>query len=106
MIYAQSNDNSGAIKTLPQPCCNRPSCQSEKPEFMKRDSFIDISTSKYMENNWEWIAYRSLALKLWRKKISYCLWSVAEVIKSIFDSLLMPNLCVATLVQSGGSLNN
>ena len=73
MTYAQSSDNSGATKTLPQPCCNGPRCQSEEPEFMKRDSFIDTSTPKYMENDREWIAYRGLALKVWRKETSDCL---------------------------------
>ena len=51
MTYAQNSDNYGATKALPQPCCNGPSYQFEEQEFMKRDSFIDISTFEYMEND-------------------------------------------------------
>lgn len=37
---------------------------------MKQDFFIDTSTPKYMETDWEWIAYKSLALKACKKEIS------------------------------------
>lgn len=73
MTYAQSGENFGATKALPQPCYNKPSCQSQKPEFMKRDIFIHTLTTKYTENDQEWIACRNLALKFWRKETSDCL---------------------------------
>lgn len=53
MIYAQSSNNSRATKALPQLCCNGLGYQSKKPEFIKWDTFIDTSTFKYTENNWE-----------------------------------------------------
>lgn len=72
---------------------------------MNRDSFIDTSTSKYTENDREWIACRNSALKAWRKETSDRLWSVADVTRSMSDSLLMPEACLAALAKSGGLLN-
>lgn len=105
MTYAQSIDNSGSTKTLPYPCYNGPSCEFQEPEFMKWDSFINTSTPKYTENNWKWIVCKSSALKAWREEISNCLWSVADEIRSIFDSLLMSDVYLTTLAKSEGSLN-
>ena len=73
---------------------------------MKRDSFINTSTSKYMENDWEWIACSNLALKVWRKEISNHLWSTIRVTRWMSNSLLMPDACLAALVKSGGLLNS
>lgn len=72
---------------------------------MKRDFFIDTLTPKYTENDREWIACRSSALKAWRKETSDRLWSAAGVTRSMSDSLLMPDACLAALAKSGGSLN-
>ena len=73
---------------------------------MKWDSFIDTSTPKYTENDREWIACRSSALKAWRKETSNRLWIAAGVTRSMSDSLLMPDSCLAALAKSGGSLNS
>lgn len=97
MTYTQSSDKSEATKTLPQLYCNRPSYQFKEPEFMKWDLFINTFTPKYIENNWEWIACRSLALKIWRKKTSDCLRSIARVTRSMFDNLLILDACFAAL---------
>lgn len=105
MTYAQSIDNSEFTKTLPQPCCNGPSGEFQEPEFMKRDCFINILTPKYTENDREWIACRRSALKAWRNETFHRLWSVASVTRSMFDNLLIPDVCLAALDKSGGSLN-
>lgn len=108
MTYAHNNDDSGAIatKALPQLCCNGSSCQSQEPDFMKRDFFIDTSTPKYTETDREWIACRSSALKVWRKETSDRLWSAAGVTRSMSDTLLMPDAYLAALAKLGGGLLN
>lgn len=46
--YVLANDT-GTTPPLPTLCCNGPGCQSEDPEFLKRDPFVEIETIKYIE---------------------------------------------------------
>ena len=105
MTYAQNDAHLKAEKALPQPCCNGPSCRSQEPDFMIREPFIDTSTPKYTESNREWIAYRTLALKTWRKETSDRLWNAAGVKRLMSESLFMPDACLIALAKSGEILD-
>ena len=70
LTYAQSNDSSILAVALPTPCCNGPSCSSTELSYTQRECFIDRTTTKITKANGEWIAYRTLALKKWKTKIS------------------------------------
>lgn len=72
---------------------------------MKQDYFIDIFTLKYIENDWEQIIYRNSTLKARKKKILHCLLNAIDMTRSISDTLLMPNICLAILAKLQGLLN-
>lgn len=70
MIYAATEDIYISAKALPTACCNGPAYQNEEPEFMRREPFIETLSVKYTEFDCEWIAFRTIALKKWRKETS------------------------------------
>lgn len=91
-------------KNLPTPCCNGPSCKSTKPEFLQRELFIEIFPTKYLETNWEWIAYQTTALKNWRKETLECLLKKERVDKPIPYSLIILDNCLLTLAKNAAVL--
>ena len=59
--YTPATDK--AVKLLPILCCNRSSCQSEEPAFLKRRPFIHTPSIKYTKTMREWIACKIVTLK-------------------------------------------
>lgn len=103
MTYAEQED--GLTKPLPRLCCNGLSCLSPKPEFMQRERFISSFPAKFSEINQEWIAYRTLRLKKWRKKTAIKVWYVKGVVEDMPDNLIMPDDYLLALAKSGSFLD-
>lgn len=103
MTYA-INEATGLSKDLPTPYCNGPSCKSTQPEFLQREPFIEIFSTQYSETDWEWIAYRTAALKNWRKKTSERLWKEKRVDKPMSHSLIMSDNCPLALAKNANDL--
>lgn len=61
----------GQTKSLPRFCCNSPVCQSEEPAILQgQEDFIDVTKKTFTKVDCEWIAFRTAALKNWRKEAS------------------------------------
>lgn len=60
-IYALDANNT--IKPLPTFYYNEYNCQSEKPDFLKTELFIQTLSIKYTKTIKEWIACKIAALK-------------------------------------------
>lgn len=83
-----------ASKTLPDPCCNGPSCSSDDLECLKKTPFIKHIPIKYTETDREWIAYRIAELKKWRTAKSKAYWLKQEVEDNMPETLLMLDACI------------
>lgn len=99
MTYA-ADETTGLAKALPIPCCNGPSCNSAEPEFLQREPFINTLPTKYTEADQEWIAYRTAALKNWRKETSERMWKEEGVNKPMPHSLIMSDNCLLALAKN------
>lgn len=90
---------------LPSSCCNGSTCKSQEPDYFQREAFIDDTPTKYTENDREWIACRTAALKKWRQNTSIWLWNSMGVIEQMPDNALMSDSCLLALAKDGGQLN-
>lgn len=44
-------DDAGITKSLPILCCNGPDCLLAKPDYLKREPFIDLTPIKFIETD-------------------------------------------------------
>lgn len=93
-------------QTLPNPCCNSLSCNSEPPDFLNRSSLIDDTPAKLSEIDREWVAYQTSELKTWRAEKSKAYWLKERVMTNIPDTLLMSDACLLALVKNGNELDD
>lgn len=110
MTYADKEmlDDSIMKKALPLACCNGPSCMSPEPEFLHREPFIEPTVTKYTESDREWMAYRTVALKKWRKETADRVWleQGVEEDEELPDNLIMDDDCLIALAKSGDFLQD
>lgn len=90
---------------LPSLYCNGPGCNSEEPECLKREPFVETLTIRYSETDREWMACRTAELTKWRKARSDELWREDGVVDTMPESLLMSDQCLARLAKEGESLD-
>lgn len=102
LTYAQNKDSTS--KVLPITCCNRPSSNSIKPDYIKQKLFIDTTTLKFLEVDQEWIDCCTSKLKKRRTETS--IWVLSGIKRAISESCIMPNSCLATMSKSEKSLNS
>lgn len=101
LTYTLNVDGS---KTLPELCCNGPSCNSKEHDFLERPPFINTTPAKFNEATREWIAYRTAELRKWRKATLKSFWLEQNVETEIPDTLLMSDACLVTLVKAANGL--
>ena len=105
MTYAV-NEESSSGKALPVLCCNGSGCQSPEPAFIKQKLHFDTYFTKHNEYEREWIAYRSLALKQWRKKAFIRLWAKEGIDEPKPNSLIMSDTCLVALSKNADNLHD
>lgn len=95
-------DDDGVTKPLLILCCNGSDRLLVKPDYLKREPFIDLTPIKPTKTDREWIACQIMALKKWRKATSIKLWSARRVehFNNISESLFMLNSCLMALSKS------
>lgn len=69
-----------------------------------KEPLFNSEPTKYSEYGREWIAYRSLALKQWRKEASVRLWSKEGVHKPRPDGLIMSDTWLIALAKNAEHL--
>lgn len=96
----------GQTKSFPRFCCNGPVCQSEEPAILQgREDFIDVTKKTFTEVDREWIAFRTAALKNWRKEASNRFWIAKGLAADAMPpSLILSDTCLSALAKSGGDL--
>ncbi|MCJ1470920.1 hypothetical protein MMC07_009568 [Pseudocyphellaria aurata] len=91
-------------KSLPDACCNGPSCQSPEPAYLQREPFIKESKPRYTESDRKWIACRAAELTRWRKEECARFRAEEGITKWLPDSIVMSDCCLTALAKHGKDL--